>query len=354
MTSLPHPLDAARLAPSPRERGERRGEGRIRELGPIAARTLAMAHGGRIVARFERSAYLELGDDLVCIGTPDLGSGPLNARVESAQALDAIRRARHDEVVCRDGVLRIGRTSLSFANARLWRPTSVALPIDARRLARGVEHVRALARTRVPSEGLASLVAEATGSPLVTEASGSSALACAGRKAALALHAWLGGGDDARLSPLAALIGLGPGLTPSGDDFLGGALVALHGYGRACDAQRLAGHLRLEGATHPISVAHWRAACEGLGSDALHACLRDMAEGRHAHASLARVAAIGHTSGWDALAGAMTVAAALSRATAGAGADYRARNTRSASSAACAFDGATATPAVSSVRTWRE
>jgi hypothetical protein len=129
------------------------------------------------------------------------------------------------------------------------------------------------------------------------------------------LEAWLAteGDDDASLSPLAALIGLGPGLTPSGDDFLVGAIVALHAYGHARRARRLAAKLRFEGATHPISVAHWRAACEGLGSDALHACLHDMAEGRAARTSLERIATIGHTSGWDALAGATTVAGALSR-----------------------------------------
>jgi hypothetical protein len=285
---------------------------RITELGPIAARTLNRASVGRMVAVFERSAYLDFGGDLVCIGTPDIGSGPLNALVESTRAFDAIRRSRNDDVSCERGFVHVGFTSFRFATAHRWRPTPVASPLDAKRLSRGVGHVREWARGNARSEGLASLVAQT---------SAVSALARAGRDAVRALQAWLGDADDASLSPLVALIGLGPGLTPSGDDFLGGAIVALHCYGRAHDARRLAQHLRLEGATHPISVAHWRAACEGLCSDALHTCLRDMAEGRASRASLDRVAAIGHTSGWDALAGATTIAAALSRATDAATAD---------------------------------
>jgi hypothetical protein len=289
-------------------------DGSIRELGPIAVRTLERASVGRIVAVFERSAYLDFEGDVVCIGTPDLGSGPLNAQVESTQAFDAIRRSRHVDVSSDGGLLHVGVTSFRFASAHRWRPTAVAWPVDAKRLARGVAHVREWARRRAPGDGLSSLVART---------SAADALARAGRDAVRALEARLGddGDDDVSLSPLAALIGLGPGLTPSGDDFLGGAIVALHSYGHAQRAQRLAAKLRFEGATHPISVAHWRAACEGLGSDALHACLRDMAEGRAARSSLDRIATIGHTSGWDALAGATTVAGALSRASDAAAAD---------------------------------
>lgn len=290
-----------------------KSDGSIRELGPIALRTLERASFGRIVAVFERSAYLDFGGDVVCIGTPDIGSGPLNAQVESTQAFDAIRRGRHDDVSCGAGRVQFGVTSFRFASAGRWRPTPVAWPVDAKQLSRGVANVRAWARRRAPGDGLSSLVAQT---------SAADALARAGRDAARALEAWLGDdGDDVSLAPLAALIGLGPGLTPSGDDFLGGAIVALHSYGRARCARRLAAKLRFEGATHPISVAHWRAACEGLGSDALHACLRDMAEGRAARSSLDRIATIGHTSGWDALAGAATVAGALSGASDAAATD---------------------------------
>jgi hypothetical protein len=327
---------------------------RVVELGPIAARTLGGASRGRLVAIFERSAYLDFDGSLVCVGSPAIGAGPLDALVESAQAMQRLRASLdvHDDVVRNGTSLRVGTALLDFASARRWRPASLALPLDRARLVRGIAHVRACSAGRLPTEGLAFLVARSNASH---------ALAQPGRAAACALAQWLDEADDSTLAPLAALIGLGPGLTPSGDDFLGGALIALHAYGRVAQANHLAAWLlrRMEDATHPISVAHFRAACEGQGSDALHACLRDIAGARDPQASLARIAAIGHTSGWDALAGAITVAVALAfavdaRATCGTDVGQRARSTRSASSAACAFEGATTMPAASSVRTCRE
>ena len=62
-------------------------------------------------------------------------------------------------------------------------------------------------------------------------------------------------------------------------------------------------------ATSPISAAFLRAAAEGLGCEALHAAIAAILEGQ-ADAVADRVEAlgrIGHTSGWDALAGAMLV-----------------------------------------------
>ena len=207
-----------------------------------------------------------------------------------------------EELVAGDGgALRVGAASLPFARAAFWQPAPIAATLDAAVLARGIERVRRLARTFARHEGLAFLL---------TDAQGSHALECAGRAAMGAVESWLEGSDDRMPAPLAALIGLGPGLTPSGDDFVGGVLVALHVFGLHHRARQLATWLApgLESATHPISVAHLRAAGEGFGSDALHACLRAMAEDEDPRESVARLAAIGHTSGFDALAGALAVA----------------------------------------------
>ena len=79
--------------------------------------------------------------------------------------------------------------------------------------------------------------------------------------------------DVARIAPL---LGLGLGLTPSGDDYLGGLLVALSPVGRSGVQDHLwqafASGSRLT-ATTAISRAHLAAAAEGLGSAALHHAL---------------------------------------------------------------------------------
>lgn len=106
------------------------------------------------------------------------------------------------------------------------------------------------------------------------------------------------------------LLGLGPGLTPSGDDFLGGLLIALRLLNRGDLAARLWAGLEAAAARRSVelSVAHLRAAAAGRGGAALHAALNALVTGRadDLPAALERIHGIGHTSGWDALAGAVT------------------------------------------------
>jgi hypothetical protein len=118
-----------------------------------------------------------------------------------------------------------------------------------------------------------------------------------------------------RQSPVAVapppvdLLGLGPGLTPSGDDLLCGLLVALHATGPIEAAQDLAAAIAKAApyATSPFSGAFLRAAGDGLGCEALHAAIIALLQNR-AEAVACHVAVLdrmGATSGWDALAGAV-------------------------------------------------
>jgi hypothetical protein len=104
------------------------------------------------------------------------------------------------------------------------------------------------------------------------------------------------------------LLGLGPGLTPSGDDFLVGLFAVLnlagspcHGLRRACD-DILAG---AEARTHAISLAALREAARGRVRDSLQVLLRELMSGRaeSLRDALARVLAIGETSGRDIVSG---------------------------------------------------
>jgi hypothetical protein len=110
------------------------------------------------------------------------------------------------------------------------------------------------------------------------------------------------------------LLGLGPGLTPSGDDLLCGALVALHAI-RKVDASRdLAAAIgrAAPSATSPLSRAFLQAAAEGHGYEALHTMILALLENRIFACDLKALSRIGHTSGWDALAGAAIVLQAFS------------------------------------------
>jgi hypothetical protein len=116
------------------------------------------------------------------------------------------------------------------------------------------------------------------------------------------------------------LVGLGPGLTPAGDDILAGMLLGLRCFGYPSAADELAEHLNplLSSHTNTISAAHMVAAGDGQASRALHDVLRDWVLRDWRNLDLTRLASsvrtalsIGHSSGADALLGIRTAAAAV-------------------------------------------
>jgi len=101
---------------------------------------------------------------------------------------------------------------------------------------------------------------------------------------------------------------MGSGLTPAGDDLIGGALIALRAVGDKATAERLGRWaLRLAGSrTNRISRAHLACAASGEGHEALHLALSAILAGRSSVGkALSALKRIGHTSGMDALSGAL-------------------------------------------------
>ena len=104
------------------------------------------------------------------------------------------------------------------------------------------------------------------------------------------------------------LIGLGPGLTPSGDDFLVGALALLDAIGER-DAHAALARAIIDAAwrdaTTPLSACFLRAAAAGHVGEALHRAVSSVITG-DVDAAVAAIEKIGHSSGWDMMAGIMT------------------------------------------------
>jgi len=103
------------------------------------------------------------------------------------------------------------------------------------------------------------------------------------------------------------LVGLGPGLTPAGDDYLGGQMIALRAFGRADEAERMAAWVLplARERTSRISRAHLECAAAGEGHEALHELLANLGDVQAVERSLERLSRIGHSSGMDAAAGAL-------------------------------------------------
>jgi hypothetical protein len=247
------------------------------EVAGRAARAALAAGEGEVCAVFRRSFYLRSGEKYACIGDASLGRGPLNALVADFRA-----PALGEAVV------------VSLENAQSWEPRP--LRGEARPQ---LEALRACLDGHVPQEGLGCTILGVH-----------NALSVHAQPALEAIDWWLAGnalGNDA-----AQLIGLGPGLTPSGDDYLGGVLVALRWLGRGAQADSLWRWLgpRLAERTSAISAAHLAAAASGQVHEALHEMLDNLSawQAPDLLPSLSRLDAVGHTSGWDALAGIVAVA----------------------------------------------
>ncbi len=281
----------------------------VRSVGAVAQRALARGALGCVAALFERSFYVSVAGGFVCIGERTLGDGPLNAvcAVPAGSSwrrlgvrLGAATRCTATELWVSPGL------AVDLACARPWRPAEPQR-WSAVSLARGLEHLHRLAVGQVPEDGLGGLVLTAArpgaASPVKRRAAAPAA----------ALGRWLraapgesGAACDLRRA-VDGLVGLGPGLTPSGDDLLGGVMVALETLGQRTATARLAVRVRAVcgTATTPIAAAHLAAATQGLAAAPLHDALRALLEGDRGGlaTALQGVARVGHCSGWDALAG---------------------------------------------------
>jgi hypothetical protein len=289
-----------------------------RSIGASAAtildriRKLSDASGPPILVDgvFERSFILRSGADFMLVADRRIGPGPLT--VESADGIDtAIGRVNTgDTATLSDEALEIGcALAVGLCKARLWRQPAWPARASRATTADARDAVIRWARRHSDDQSLLGIV---VGAPA---ASDPSALARTIRQKGTAgvatLRSWLAE-PDSNQAPALDLLGLGPGLTPAGDDLLAGALVmlaALESGGHVEAGRRRAalGRAVAVGAAHttPWSHALLREAAAGRCSDPLFSLVAAIASGnRDASRSGAEaLARVGYSSGRDTLAG---------------------------------------------------
>ena len=292
-------------------------------VGRSARHALAADRAWRVFAVFRRSFYCRSASGaLILVGPATLGAGPLHVLWAGSGELERRLPAVGMGVgVDLDGAGPDASAALTLGlrDAREWRPP--APPCwNPTSLRRGLAWL-AYAAERAPAEGVGQLIAPlAAGAADPARLVGAPSLARRAWPALAALSGWI---RDALVRGRAAgtlpasvdgLVGLGPGLTPSGDDVLAGALLALHAFARPDLAGRLAAWLRprAEGRTGAISLAHLECAAHGEGAAVLHDALAALSSGDPVTlaGSTAAVGTLGHSSGWDGLAGIVAVGAA--------------------------------------------
>lgn len=261
--------------------------------GPQARQALAAGATGQVVALFDNSFYLSCGAALVCVAGRDLGNGPLNIAAAGPSGAPVVA-----------GLRTGARVVLDCDRAAPWDPPPPGPYGDPAARRRAWEIFCNYAFDNAPADGLGRLIVGGGEGPVLRRASESVRL----------LSAWLARvsvgqpalrTDEGRAA--IALLGLGPGLTPSGDDYLGGLLIALHGLGQGHAAGALSAAIRprAPARTTPVSLAHLRAAMNGVGGEAAHRVFNALVEGDvdGLPGRLTALGRIGHTSGWDAMAG---------------------------------------------------
>jgi hypothetical protein len=217
-----------------------------------------------VVGVYSKAVYLRLPAGLVALTSFDVPSGPIHARTSTS--LSGLKL--NEKVVLTGSLLQAGPVLLSLEGALVWQG---GLP-DVRQLVAGLE--MALDQMQgVRGSALDSAVSERA-------------------------RAFLAEGD---LTEAATILGgVGPGLTPAGDDCLAGILVIaniLWGIGATPMLVRLVDCIE----TNEISLAFLRWASRGQSIDPVHRFLelagRD--DAGEASAALADLTGFGHSSGAD-------------------------------------------------------
>jgi hypothetical protein len=242
------------------------------------------------------------------------GNGPLNAVVSHPQALALLSRG---DTVCGDGVqLCLGKGwRLALAPAAAWNPCPNygCLARWPRVVARNVAWLRQHLPLEAPQASLAARPLALTQGAFGSRPSAALVQARAGALTDGVLQGYQQG-DLGKITAYAGqLAGLGPGLTPAGDDWLAGWLVGLRAAAATQDAEPLlplqAVGRAVVGSARPrtsrLSLAFLQAAADGAVAEPWHILLAALGDAdqtplRHAAAEIMRH---GATSGSDMLAG---------------------------------------------------
>ena len=181
-------------------------------IGTCAWDVLRSATGAaQVLGHFHHAVDLLIGDDVIALVLPEAGNGPFNVVVSS---LPGTPLPRYIDLTWASNALIAGPWQIDFDEETQWwnpRPPWEALTLQPVRLTQLRDIAIREATTRAPMGSPFVELLMGQPFPLVT-ALGRALTA----NDAVAIH-----------NAAAAIAGLGPGLTPSGDDFLAGVMLAM-------------------------------------------------------------------------------------------------------------------------------
>ena len=289
----------------------------VQLTGSYAIRAMGFNLPWKLMAVFKRGFYCQnqIGG-IVYFGPLSISAGPLNILCEMPERIDWELEGLHPNTLCKwyDDTFWVGsRFGFSFDKALKWEPSSLKEEPTLEMISKGMNALHEKVEKRVRLDGFENLISLVLEEPEKQKSLESPFLQMA-RGAIGCITQWLANqfSDKPTDCPpirkgIDTLIGLGPGLTPSGDDFLGGVMISLYSLGFKEVALKMA-HIVLARArfrTNKISFVHLSCAARGEGSAAVHNIILNIYENsaQKLKACIDDIDTIGHTSGWDTLAG---------------------------------------------------
>lgn len=254
----------------------------------------------RVLHVFDRACNLiDSAARVVSLVTPEIGNGPFNLVVPAVQFSDLITPS--SAIRCGPGVFTAGDLTIHTGTASIW-PSRI--PNGSRVTTECIPTLLMVLRELPVLGSLAGLVVDL---PEPDSALERHML----RNAADHIEQFIAGllAFDRQLCAEGAmgLAGLGGGLTPAGDDWIVGALIAAHVGDFDSDVVALAKWTaeRAAQATTPLSAAWLRAVSQRRFSAHWHSLLDAIEQTDESliHSAAVTIAREGHTSGCDALAG---------------------------------------------------
>jgi len=255
------------------------------------------AFEGHVHSVFQRVVNLERSSgQLFTLAARGMDNAPCTAIVDIPE-FGSAGVAVGDRVVAADGALQVGeRLVLNVEPASVWQarlPRYDEAPEHSKR-----EKLR-LARAHVAHWRRTGSVDGGPDGAFAVEVA-----RALGQRSARLITALAEQRHGDALQHAVSMLGLGPGLTPSGDDFLVGLFAVLNLAGSPCygwleGGKAVLGHA--QGATNAISMAALSAAADGRVRESIGALIHALLVGTNATLArcLQRVLAIGATSGID-------------------------------------------------------
>ena len=267
----------------------------MRDLAVISCGDRIAAGEYLLHSRFRQAVTFTRGENLLSFVTPGIGAGPLNVVISETNSLDC------DRVIVRGDAIQIGDVHFPLqAGNRFDSAVEIPPELDAQTLDRGITLLRQALQDCSPPESLFHLLdCEPATNP---SPSFKNALASQFHNGLQLLREgrFIEGADGIK--------GLGHGLTPGGDDFLAGLLIALN-LRRLLFRQDTAAVIehvfRASGSGNVFSTAFLRCARDGRVFERMKETLNAvfMADRERVLSSTKRLSAIGATSGTDIAAG---------------------------------------------------